>query len=1030
MAINTYFGIDLPHLAHQLANDLRGQNQIFAKNFLVTGHQSTNDFLVESIAQTNGIAANLAFVRPMELVEIIFKVLELTSSQNLLKPHQLVWVLEREIALACDANFKPFETIKKYIDDDAHKRFTLAEQIIALFQSYQEDSPEIITTWNNNNIFERADIQTEDEAWQRYLWTKLKSATTHDFTDLTTVYEGIKIALDQPEKRDLLKEKIPFIALFGYLPYTPELVDLLSILGEHISVSIYYQHFETGTKSRFLENFGSLAKRHVELLQRFTPRRIDVQQDTENPSVLAVFQEHVKNPDSVNTKLNPDDSITISSSYTISREVEALYHYLIQQFEKDPSLMKRDVCVITPNVEAYAPAIEAFFSKSALPLDYTLYDTSHKIQTSPYAAIEALFKLEKDSFTSKKVLSLLEFQYIRESFGFDEDLNDLMKAVALANIHLGYAGDVENDTEFMSWRHGLKRLIFGACLPPFLDKMEMNGSSFVPIDEFEERSVFQLVQLHSFVEKLNYWIIEREKPRKIIEWVQFIENETIDVFIDFKTFEYNRLQRILGDLAKVGKLHTEPVSFYTFRYYILQHLAGLDGGERKGYGGIKFIAPSAYLSSPVKLFVFLGMNGKDFPRLVNHLSFDLSLPNRITKTDMDKNLFLNILLSAKSKVYFSYIGRDVKDNSIIPSSTVIDDLISELNLVVNDFDAKKFIVIHPLHAFNSKYNQIDFPHLIQFQSKDKKASLLPKLYLTNESNPFVWEEKDGKKVIELYTLKRFLEDPAQHYFNKVLGIYNNDDDVDVSEEELFTLDKLQSWKVKNVLLSAHFQGVEQYKVYEKLRINGQIPLANVGVETFNENSNELADMFGNETFQELLNQEKKEAKTVEIAVGDFIIRGKTEEIYANRYTFISASNNKTKYQTKAILQFYFTCLADYTINEMFYLTPDLPLGKMVSRPENKEMQNLLKLCCNLLVNGTTNPMNFLISYYTEKASPDNLEQFKNQLLSDLNNPYKNFYPSIYFLKMNELHSLSEKDNLKLFLEIYKVILQIISPFKN
>lgn len=1030
MAINTYFGNNLPHLAHQLANDLRSQNEIFAKNFLVTGHQSTNDFLVESIAQTNGIAANLAFVRPMELVEIIFKVLELTSAQNLLKPHQLVWVLEREIALACDANLKPFETIKKYIDDDAHKRFTLAEQIIALFQSYQEDSPEIITTWNNNNVYERPDIQTEDEAWQRYLWTKLKSATAHDFKDLTTVYEQIKIALEQPEKRDLLKGKIPFVALFGYLPYTPELLDLLDILSEHISVSIYYQHFDSATNSRFLDNFGSLTNRHIELLQRFSPRRIDVQQDTSMSSVLTVFQEHVKNPDSVNTKLNPDDSITISSSYTISREVEALYHYLIQQFEKDPSLMKRDVCVITPNVETYAPAIEAFFTKSALPLDYTLYDTSHKIQTSPYAAIEAHFKFEEDSFTSKKILSLLEFQYIRDAFGFEEDLNDLMKAVALANIHLGFEGEVENDTEFMSWKYGLKRLIFGACLLPFQDKIHLEDSTIVPVDEFEEKSIFQLVQLHSFVEKLNSWIIEREKPRTILEWVQFTENETVNVFIDFKTFEFNRLQRILGDLAKVGELHTESVSFYTFRYYLLQHLAGLDGGERKGYGGIKFIAPGAYLSSPVKLYAFLGMNGKDFPRLVKHLSFDLNLPNRITKTEMDKNLFLNILLSTKSKVYFSYIGRDVKDNSVIPASTVIEDLISELNLVVKDFDAKKFIVNHPLHAFNSKYNQTDFPHLIQFESKDKKASIFPKLYLPEASDSFVWEIKDEKKVIDLHTLKKFLEDPAQHYFNKVLGIYNNEDGVDVSEEELFSLDGLQSWNVKNALLSAQYHGITQGEVYEKLKITGQIPLAKVGIETFNSNLNEMTEMFENETFQELLNQEKKEVETVEIIVGDFILRGKTDGIYADRYAFISASKNNTKYQLRAVLQFYFTCLANSSVNEMFYLTPDLAQGKLVPRPENKEMENVLEWCCSLLVNGTTKPMNFLISYHTDKASTDNLEQFKNQLLSDLNNPHNDFYPSIYFSKMNELHPLSAEDNLKLFLEIYKVVSQIISPLKN
>jgi len=1030
MAINTYFGNDLPHLANQLAKDLRSQNQIFSKNFLVTGHQSTNDFLVEAIAQTNGIAANLAFVRPLELVEIIYKVLELTSSQNLLKPHQLVWVLEREIALACDANLKPFETIKKYIDNDAQKRFTLAEQIIGLFQSYQEDSPEIITAWNNNTVYERADIQIEDEAWQRYLWTQLKSATTHDFSDLTTVYERIKVALYQPEKRDLLKEKIPFVALFGYLPYTPELLDLLVILGQHISISIYYQHFEAGSNSRFLENFGSLAKRHIELLQRFAPQRLDVQKDTNNSSVLAVFQEHVKNPDSINTKINLDDSISISSSYTISREVEALYHYLIQQFEKNPSLMKRDVCVIAPNVEAYAPAIEAFFTKSALPLDYTLYDTSHKIQTSPYAAIEALFKFEEDSFTSKKILSLLEFQYIRDVFGFEEDLNDLMKAVALANIHLGFEGEVENDTEFMSWKYGLKRLIFGACLPPFQDKIHLADATFVPVDEFEEKSVFQLVQLQSFVEKLNSWIIERKKPRTILEWVQFTENETVNVFIDFKTFEFNRLQRILGDLAKVGELHTESVSFYTFRYYLLQHLAGLDGGERKGYGGIKFIAPSAYLSSPVKLFAFLGMNGKDFPRLLKHLSFDLSLPNRITKTEMDKNLFLNILLSTKNKVYFSYIGRDVKDNSVIPASTVIEDLISELNLVVKDFDAKKFIVNHPLHAFNSKYNQTDFPHLIQFESKDKKASILPKMYLPKASDPFVWEVKDGKKVIDLHTLKKFLEDPAQHYFNKVLGVYNNEVGVDVSEEELFSLDELQSWKVKNALLSAQYQGIEKEEVYEKLKITGQIPLANVGVETFNSNLNEMTGMFENETFQELLNQEMKEVETVEIIVGDFILRGKTEGIYDNRYTFISASKNITKHQMRAVLQFYFTCLSNSAVKEMFYLTPDLAHGKLVPRPNNKEMEDILELCCNLLVNGTEQPLNFLIKYFDDSELQVDVEEFKIETAKKVIGPLDKYHPSNFFKKVNENQPFTLEKNVDSFTEIALIVRQIISPLKN
>jgi exonuclease V gamma subunit len=33
-----------------------------------------------------------------------------------------------------------------------------------------------------------------------------------------------------------------------------------------------------------------------------------------------------------------DDSITINNCFSINREVEVLYHYLIKQFEQDPTL--------------------------------------------------------------------------------------------------------------------------------------------------------------------------------------------------------------------------------------------------------------------------------------------------------------------------------------------------------------------------------------------------------------------------------------------------------------------------------------------------------------------------------------------------------------------------------------------------------------------------------------------------------------------------------------------------------------------
>ena len=1031
MALKIYTAADQLLLAEKLALVEQKNTNLFKKHFVVTGHNSTNDFLVQVIADTNGIAANIAFQRPNELVEMVYSMLEAGPKfKDRLHGSQLVWVIDGILSDVVFLSQTELLKIKDYIDNDAQKRFALAEKIAALFQSYQEEIPALIESWNEGKIYHNLDVKLlEDEIWQRKIWLELSTRLGDQLPDLTKIYSIIRRALLDVEKQKILTEKLPFVSFYGHLPYTKELIDFAQLISNYCQVSIFQVAFQKDGNNRLVQNFGKLVRFQQDLLEGLPTENV-IEEPKKPKNMLGALQQEIKGFDSAWQEI--DDSITIANNFKVSREVEALYHYLVRQFELNPSLRKRDICVITPAIEKYAPAIQSFFSNKAFEIDYTFYDTSHRIHASPYAAIEALLQLEADQFTSKKVMSLLEFNYIREKFGFSEDTSTLVQAVNLANIRHGIEGNDALETSFVSWRYGLKRLVLGFCLPPQQEEVTFSGATFFPIDEFEETSTLEIIRLHQFVEGLNSWILERELDKTLSEWVTFIENATIDLFIDFKEFETNNFRVILGDLLKLESYYSQKVSFKTMRYFLLNALGQIEGGERKGFGGVRFVSPNSYLSSPVKIYAFLGMNGRDFPRQQHRLSFDLRGDKGIMQADLDKNLFLNLLLSAEDKVYFSFIGQSIKDNSTIPPSTLIDELLDNLKAIVPAIDTEKFIIKHPLHAFSSKYNTDVNSPLLLFQSNEQEELL--KTHLLDENTEQINLElpvENGKKVIHLHELIRFIEDPVRHYFNKVLGIYYGDHSNELAETELFELDTLQNWSVKDKIAAAVINNQSPDELVEKLKMKGELPLSAIGAKLFDLNKVEMEKVLSNETFQELIANQSPSTNKGEKIIGDYVIKGTVNGIYGNTFLFQTVSSNKPKYQIRAIMNFFFAHVLDENVNTLFYLTKD--------KSKSVEIQDAttgLEECCKLFEQDTNELMAFsaeLADLSIVNCSESEDSHFPISLNTRINNQLSNgfgsVYPSDYFLKIAENNGFLDQSKASSFLLMHGKIAELISPLR-
>ncbi|MBF2966499.1 exodeoxyribonuclease V subunit gamma, partial [Pseudomonas aeruginosa] len=134
-----------------------------------------------------------------------------------------------------------------------------------------------------------------------------------------------------------------------------------------------------------------------------------------------------------------DASIRFHVAHSAQREVEILHDQLLARFNADPSLKPRDVIVMVPDINAYAPHIEAVFGQ--VPRDdqrfipYTLADQGQRGREPLLIALEHLLKLPDSRFAVSEILDLLDVPALRRRFGVDEaDLATLHRWIEGAGV--------------------------------------------------------------------------------------------------------------------------------------------------------------------------------------------------------------------------------------------------------------------------------------------------------------------------------------------------------------------------------------------------------------------------------------------------------------------------------------------------------------------------------------------------------------------------------------------------------------------
>jgi exodeoxyribonuclease V gamma subunit len=561
----------------------------------------------------------------------------------------------------------------------------------------------------------------------------------------------------------------------------------------------------------------------------------------------------------VERPLGADRSVRFHRAHSRQREVEILHDRLLDAFASADAagerLRPRDVIVMVPDIDAYAPAVEAVFGtldpgdKRYIP--YTIGDRRARSETPLAVAFERLAALPGARLTLGEVLELLEVAAFRRRFGLAaEDLPTLRRWCSDAGIRWGLDQpqraqlDIGTGFEQNSWRFGLRRMLLGYAVG--------TGDAWQDVEPYPEIGSLDaalLGRLRALLDTLAQQLAVFGTPGRPSEWAQRIEDLLSACFSLESAEELSLEARLLGALhawqqACEDARFDQPITLAVASEVWRAALESEGPAQRFLAGRVNICTMMPMRSIPFRVVCLLGMNDGDYPRTRPPLDFDLMAlkgqyrPGDRSRRDDDRYLFLEALLAAREHLHISWIGQNPRDNEPLPPSVLVGQLRDHIDRGwrVEDADgvlltaSTALTVDHPLQPFSPSYDGTGEHYTYAHEWECGTAP--PTAALAALAAP----DLTGELVLEVSALGRFLSDPARHFLGERLKLRFDADAAAPDEHEPFELAGLDAHGVAEALLTPIREDTALVGAHEeaiaaagrRLLRRGQLPVGALG----------------------------------------------------------------------------------------------------------------------------------------------------------------------------------------------------------
>ena len=879
----------------------------------------------------DGVCAGVRFLSPRSLVSLLLG----RERDDEWDPERLVWPL---LATIDDSLGDPrFATLATHLGHDRpgldgelrrNRRYSVAIRLANLFASYAVQRPSLVTAWREGDDGDLAD----DLRWQAELWRRLLPrvvAPPPDVRHAETVRQ-----LEQGGAGLPLPARL---SLFGHtrLPVTE--VALLEALGEHRDVHLFLPQPSPalwddlaglgGVVPRdqdasvervghpLLASLGRDARELRRLLDGLGDGVAPV--DVATPDILLGWLQsdlranHAPTYDErADRRLAEDDrSLQVHACHGPARQVDVLREVLVGLLEDDPTLEPRDILVMCPDIETFAPLISAGFGLStqaghpAHELRVKLADRA-LTSTNPLLAVAGtLLELSGGRVTAADVLDLAASEPCRRRFGFtDDDLDRVGRWVARAGVRWGL--DEEARAQFQmerfphnTWRMGLDRILLGVAMSG--DDHRHLGRG-LPLDDVGSNEIDLAGRLAELVARLDECLTGLAAARTVAEWTERLRDgvRALTDVADDDAWQLPQFERELARAAASSHEGELELRLSDMRALLQSRLAGRPTRANFRTGTLTVCTMVPMRSVPHRVVCLVGLDDGVFPR-AGAVDGDNVLGRRPLTGERDprsedRQLLLDAVMAAGEHLVITYTGANEQSGAKRPPAVPLGEILDAADRTTAEPVRDRIETRHPLQPYDARNFERDRPFSFDTAALGGARSAWsvrhePPPLLTGPLKPAPERMRDD---VSLQDLKAFLVHPVRAFLRERLDVSTPFAPDDLADAIPVTLDNLEKWQIGDHLLRELLAGQDPVAVMTAEQLRGTLPPGGLGTAALNEVVAECQKLWANTAD---VRRGERRSIDVDVDLGDGRrLTGTVPGVYGNRVVSLGYSRLKAR----------------------------------------------------------------------------------------------------------------------------------------
>lgn len=823
----------------------------------------------------DGVCAGVDFRSPRSLVA------ELTGAreQDPWAPDTLAWPL---LGVIDDHLHEPWARTlalhlgAEHTGDEAEfragRRYAVARRLAGLLSSYADQRPALLRDWLEDRATDGLGAPLGDDlAWQPPLWRALV-----DRVPAPPPHERHEATLQRLRRGpgDLPAR----VSLFGHTRMSATEIELLCALGHHHDLHLWLPHPSDALWQALADRSGPVPRvsdrshhlaghpllatlgRDLRELQRALPGlgSDQVASDTAHdpprlPDTLLGWLQsdlHANLPRPSGRVVGDDDrSVQVHSCHGAARQVDVLREVLLGLLADDPTLEPRDIVVMCPDIETYAPLVTAAFGLGevvrgghpAHRLRVRLADRA-LTRTNPLLGVAAqLLDVAGGRVPASQVLDLLQHPAVRHRFALsDDDLDTVGAWVRESGVRWGL--DRQHRAPYgleqfvqNTWSFGLDRVLAGVALSE--DSRGWIGTT-LPLDDVGSNRVELAGRLAELVERLHTALDELSGHHPLGHWLDALTRAVLSLTRVERddAWQTGQLQRELARVAvEAGDLANTTMRLTDVRSLLTGHLAGRPTRANFRTGTLTVATLVPMRSVPHRVVCLLGLDDGTFPRAGLVDGDDVLARSPVTgerdPRSEDRQLLLDAVGSATETLVVTYTGANEHSGQARPPSVPLGELLDALDRTTPEPVRDRVVVAHPLQPFDERAvtpgrlggtEPFSFDPAMLATARAAVADRPPAPgFLDAPLEPRAAED------VALVDLLAFFRDPVRGFF-RGLDLTLPWEVDGVSDEMPVEIDQLESWGVGDRMLGDMLRGVHPDQALAAEWRRGSLPPGQLG----------------------------------------------------------------------------------------------------------------------------------------------------------------------------------------------------------